>query len=50
VPKKENVIPSHYPCVMQKDDLRRVSHPHDETPRPSNALQRFAAKLVAVVR
>jgi hypothetical protein len=50
VPKKENVIPSHYPCMMQKDDLHRVSHPHDEMPRPATPLQRFVSKLVAAVR
>jgi hypothetical protein len=27
---KYDGVPSTYPCLMQKDHLRRVDHPHDE--------------------
>ncbi|HSX21825.1 MAG TPA: hypothetical protein VLE97_03520 [Gaiellaceae bacterium] len=47
MPKKESVIPSVYPCMMQKDDLHRVSHPHDEMPRPPSAFRRLVTKLAA---
>jgi hypothetical protein len=47
---KYDGVPSTYPCLMQKDHLRRVDHPHDERVVVSESLVRRAfAKVVAVV-
>jgi hypothetical protein len=48
---KPDYVPSTYPCLMQKDHLRRVNQPHDERivvgPR---RVRQALAKLARAVR
>jgi hypothetical protein len=44
-------VPSHYPCLTQKDGLRRVHEPGDERPvLRKSPLQRTFARLVVALR
>jgi hypothetical protein len=48
---KPDYVPSAYPCLMQKDHLRRVSHPHDERiVIGRRRVRRALAKLARAVR
>ena len=51
VTKYEDGVPSFYPCMMQKEDVRRIHHPHAETVvvrkrRLRNAVARLLALRV----
>ena len=49
--KQQETVPSSYPCLAQKDGLRRVHEPQDEriVTRPGRT-RRLLAKLAASVR
>jgi hypothetical protein len=48
---KPDYVPSTYPCLMQKDHLRRVQHPHDERVVIGRSrVRRAVAKLAAAIR
>jgi hypothetical protein len=48
---QDDGVPSHYPCLMQKDGLRRVHEPRDERPvTPSPLRQAFTRLIVALRR
>lgn len=51
VAKQQETVPSSYPCLAQKDGLRRVHEPHDErvVTRPG-LTRRLLAKLAATRR
>ncbi len=49
---RQDGVPSHYPCMTQKDGIRRVHDPHGD-PRPPvrpHRLRRSIARFVAAVR
>jgi len=49
---QDDGVPSHYPCLMQKDGLRRVHEPRDERPgaRKGPLRQAFTRLIVALRR
>jgi hypothetical protein len=49
VTKQQQGVPMHYPCLTQKDGLRRVHEPHEErivTQQGRLRLRRALSKLV----
>ena len=49
--KSGDTVPPVYPCMMQKDGLRRVHSPHDDYPIPkSHRLRRAITKVITAVR
>jgi hypothetical protein len=42
--------PSHYPCLMQKDGLRRVHEPRDERPPAKSPLRPTWSRLAVALR
>jgi len=48
---QDDGVPSHYPCLTQKDGLRRVHAPRDERPvARQSPLQRRLERLVLALR
>jgi hypothetical protein len=48
---QDDGVPSHYPCLMQKDGLRRVREPRDERPTArESSLRRRLERLVLALR
>ena len=48
---QDDGVPSHYPCLMQKDGLRRVHEPRDERPVVTKTpLQRTFMRLIVALR
>jgi hypothetical protein len=49
---RDDRVPSHYPCLMQKDGLRRVHEPRDEQPvvRTTPPRDGFKRLIVALRR
>ena len=49
---QDDGVPSHYPCLMQKDGLRRVREPRDERPavRERWLRRRFESLVLALRR
>ena len=47
---QDDGVPSHYPCLTQKDGLRRVHEPRDERPATIGPLRRTFTRLIATLR
>jgi hypothetical protein len=51
VTKHQDGVPSHYPCVTQKDGVRRVHHPHgDPVVASKQRIRHTLAKLLSPLR
>jgi hypothetical protein len=51
VAKQQESVPTHYPCLVQKDGLRRVHSPGDERPVTYRGpIRRTLARLVGALR
>jgi hypothetical protein len=49
--RQQETVPSSYPCMAQKDGLRRVHDPHDERiVHHRGPARRLLARLIAAVR
>jgi hypothetical protein len=48
---QDDGVPSHYPCLTQKDGLRRVHEPRDERPvARKKPLRQTFTRLVGALR